>query len=63
VVRTFVDRQGGDQFAGGDLGQIGALCASLPPRMMADAAARAEESSGEAVSVRPVSSRIRPRLR
>ena len=36
------------------------FCASEPPRISALAAARPDDRSGEAVSVRPSSSRIRP---
>ena len=45
------------------LGSQARFCASEPPRTRALAPARAVASSGEAVSVRPVSSRIRPRPR
>ena len=39
------------------------FCASVPPMTMALAAARPVDRIGEAVRVRPVSSRIRPRPR
>jgi len=57
---ALVDRERGEQRAVEIFGRCAAFCASLPPRVSADAASTAELRNGDGISVRPISSITTP---